>query len=727
MKKPSQTRPEQEIFHELAKLCASSGYIHAIAYFCNRDNTVCSSGEITPEIWRASSEKPLIRTEISTLIGLLLKDDIDDELPPPNVFQQYIDRTEALRNELHHAIFAPSLAGLNPKKIADPNHNRLASGAALREPIFYGGESAYSFQYRDFSPKKYTRDDEWLLTNKGFTIRAARDVVHALERMLNEKLAVAFDAMRKLPPDQWTFLPGYIFTAEEAAGFARLDVSLVEKVLAAFAVPEGERNAQFNALHDCNWANGAPLIPTKDGAYILLQFYSLVEALYESPFYWMCADRVYASTAMENRGLFTEGFSVECLARVFGEENVYPNIDIFESKGRKAGEIDVLVLFGNRAIILQAKSKRLTLEARKGNDRQIKGDFKKAIQDSCDQAYSCAKMLGDEKYALKDRDAKAISIPIPIKEVYVLCVVSDHYPALSFQARQFLKFKPADGISTPFVLDVFTLDAMTEMLASPLQLLSYIDRRTKYADKLSVVNELTALSFHLTQNLWLEEYDGKVWLGEDISADLDLAMQARREGIPAKRTPDGILTRFAATTLGRFIKEIEARPDPGTIEFGFMLLTLGEKTVVELSEGINEFAKRAWADGKGHDLTIPIEKADTGLTIHCNNDPVKIAEPTLGMHCVVRKYTERAQTWFGICVNPGDTSLRFGVNLDYTWERNDEMDALTKDMFKSGNTAKPGDPQALLKASTPGARKKIGRNEPCPCGSGKKYKKCCLP
>jgi len=23
-------------------------------------------------------------------------------------------------------------------------------------------------------------------------------------------------------------------------------------------------------------------------------------------------------------------------------------------------------------------------------------------------------------------------------------------------------------------------------------------------------------------------------------------------------------------------------------------------------------------------------------------------------------------------------------------------------------------------------RQKIGRNDPCPCGSGKKYKKCCL-
>lgn len=32
----------------------------------------------------------------------------------------------------------------------------------------------------------------------------------------------------------------------------------------------------------------------------------------------------------------------------------------------------------------------------------------------------------------------------------------------------------------------------------------------------------------------------------------------------------------------------------------------------------------------------------------------------------------------------------------------------------------------LLKKSEPAKAKKIGRNEPCPCGSGKKYKKCCL-
>ena len=32
----------------------------------------------------------------------------------------------------------------------------------------------------------------------------------------------------------------------------------------------------------------------------------------------------------------------------------------------------------------------------------------------------------------------------------------------------------------------------------------------------------------------------------------------------------------------------------------------------------------------------------------------------------------------------------------------------------------------MLAAKKPRTNTKIGRNQPCPCGSGKKYKKCCL-
>ncbi|MFD2270564.1 hypothetical protein ACFS07_03965 [Undibacterium arcticum] len=84
-----------------------------------------------------------------------------------------------------------------------------------------------------------------------------------------------------------------------------------------------------------------------------------------------------------------------------------------------------------------------------------------------------------------------------------------------------------------------------------------------------------------------------VVMSDEISADLDLAMLVRRDNIPGKRTPDGILTRFAATTLGRIVKQIETKPEPGTIDLGFTLLTLGEKTFVEVSKGIDELAKLA--------------------------------------------------------------------------------------------------------------------------------------
>lgn len=362
----------------------------------------------------------------------------------------------------------------------------------------------------------------------------------------------------------------------------------------------------------------------------------------------------------------------------------------------------------------------MTLEARRGNDGRIRDDFKKSIQDSCDQAYKCARVLSDTKFTLKDGNSNEITIPIPIKFVYVLCAVSDHYPALSFQAREFLKFEATDRVSPPFVLDVFTLDAMTEMLESPLQLLSYVDRRTGYSEKLMASHELTILSYHLKQNLWLSEEHDMVILEDDISTDLDLAMLARREGIPAKRTPDGILTRFARTTLGRFVKEIEARPDPGTIDLGFMFLTLGEKTVVEVSKCIERLAKRANIDGKNHDVTFGLGEGGTGFTIHCSNDPIEIAVPSLQMHCHARKYTQHAQTWFGVCVRPSDTSLRFGINLDYAWERDEKMDAITKNMEKAGNLS------SLFKKSAR-TKRKIGRNEPCSCGSGKKYKRCCLP
>lgn len=48
--------------------------------------------------------------------------------------------------------------------------------------------------------------------------------------------------------------------------------------------------------------------------------------------------------------------------------------------------------------------------------------------------------------------------------------------------------------------------------------------------------------------------------------------------------------------------------------------------------------------------------------------------------------------------------------------------------LRSARTTAPPTLGQLYGLTTPDAskQKKIGRNDPCPCGSGKKYKKCCL-
>lgn len=714
-------RSEQEIFDELSELCVSPGYVHAIAYLCFRDNMIRYSGEMKAEdMQHFFYNSRLIRTETSTLIGLMLKREMDYTLPAPRTLDHYVKTTEALLEEIHHTMWAEFWADIGPAKIADKDFNPFSSGAVLREPIFYGGESAYSFQYRDFSPAKYGRDDNWLVANKGFSIQDARNVVYAISRLLEEKAAEALQSMRGAAPEDWTLLPCITFATQEAADRSRLDPALVERILTAFAAPAGACNEQFTALHDFNIITASPLLPTPDGRYILFHIYSLVEALYEAPFYWMGADKAYVSTAMKHRGLFTEQFAVEQLTQVFGAGNVLSNIDIFGSKGNKLGEIDVLVLFCDRALVLQAKSKRLTLAARRGNDLQIQDDFKKSIQDSSDQAYLCAQLLEEGTCAFRDAAGNAVPLPDKLRRIYILCLVADHYPALSFQARQFLKCTPNATISPPFVMDVFALDAITEMLSSPLHLLSYIDRRTAYTEKLVASHELTILSYHLKQNLWLNDEHDMVLLDDDISADLDLAMLVRRDGIPGKSTPDGILTRFAATALGRVTEAIEACPEPATIDLGFTLLTLSEETVVVISKAIDQIAQQALADGRSHDFTAGLGQGKTGITIHCNNDPLEVAGPRLQRHCHARKYTERARTWFGVCLRPNDQALRFGVNMDFPWQQSDAMDTLTEGI---GETAR-----LRGVASRPGSiGPKIGRNDPCPCGSGRKFKKCCLP
>jgi len=715
-----QARNESEIFDDLANLCTSSGYAHAIAYFCFRDNTLRFNGENVSiqDVLKQFSSNRLIRTEASILIGLMYTKEIDLSIPEPRIIQGYIDKTESLLEEIHHSMMLPIMSDLVSKVSKDRDFNPFKNGSALREAIFYGGESAYDFQYLELSIKKYSKDNDWFVNNKGYSIYEACKVVSAITDFQIDKINQVFQALINKDPKEWSILPAFMFNAEEISNISGIDSIIVRSVIESFTVPTANRNESFLAIDDFNLTNAYPIIQIEDSSYLLFQSYSLMEALYETPFFWFNDDNSYRNIAMKHRGDFTEEFSADRLKTVFGNHRVFTNIDIFDSKNNKLGEIDVLVVFANRAIILQAKSKKLTIPARKGNDQFLQDDFKKAIQNAYDQGFSCANFLLDDEYRLCNSESHSLKVTRNFKEIYIFCVVSDHYPALSFQSRQFLNYSTTNIVLSPFVIDVFSLDVITEMLQTPLHFLSYIKRRTEYANRIISTHELTILSYHLSYNLWIDSEYNQMILEDDISADLDLAMMTRRKNIAGIATPEGILTKFKDTTVGKIIQDIELLEQPKTIDLGFMLLRLSGNTVEEMSEGIRIIAKSSNTDGNLHNLIMTIDEETTGLIIHCNNSPIHICRSQLKKHCEQRKYTERLQKCFGICLDPQNLQIKFLLDLDYEWEFSDKKEAAVKNL--------PNLQDMMPFASKSISQGKVGRNKPCPCGSGKKYKKCCI-
>jgi hypothetical protein len=110
MEKP---REEAQILGELEELAASPGFVHAVAQLCQRDNFIHIQGELKPEdMDRLFSKDRLIRTELTTLIGLMAKKALDLSPQKPEVIQGYVKRTDALMEELHNAMSYPMFASI---------------------------------------------------------------------------------------------------------------------------------------------------------------------------------------------------------------------------------------------------------------------------------------------------------------------------------------------------------------------------------------------------------------------------------------------------------------------------------------------------------------------------------------------------------------------------------------------------------------------------------------
>ena len=732
-------RAEQEIFNELETLSCQEGFGEIVAFFCWKDTFIHFSGDkLDKEAFAQQFDRTrLSRTELSTLIGLACKSGFNAKRMGFDELKERAEYIWQLLEELHHSFYPPlDIADLSMQfKAKDgdvPNFGKFMQELTLsgdknhfmREAIFYGGDGVFKHQYRDLAKRRYYCDEDWIKKNKGFNISQAADVISTIERIQLEKANQLISSTTSWPLPY--HLPVFMFTISEVVMQSGLDNVIVEAVIAAFSAKPDEGMGCFKSVDDFNHRNAFPMIKIDEDTFASFQAYSLWEALYESPFFWFNADKNYKAIASKHRGAFTEDFTAERLALVFGEDNVLTNIDIFNGKD-KAGEIDVLVTFGDFAIVVQAKSKKLTIEARKGNSKQLEDDFKKAIQDAYNQAYLCSQLLQEEEYIFKDESGNEVNISSNFKTIFPVCIVSDYFPALSAQARHFLRYQTTNIIKHPYVMDVFLVDMITEMLPSPLWVLDYLIKRSDYGDSIISNHELVILSTYIKQNLYFEEEPTLVMLDDDLSTDIELAMLVRRDGYEGEETPEGFITAYKNTHVGKIIDDIQYSTDYGLQKLGLHLLSMSGGSINFLNEAISKMVNQFNKDHRHHDISLPFLEEKTGLTIHCNEDDNDTAYKKLIMHCEKRKYTCKANSWVGCCFSPIQGRFRFSSYHESEWCQSDKMEKLVADL-------KPISPEHHIRdikklsfgKQSQVTHKKTGRNEPCSCGSGKKYKRCCL-
>ncbi|HEX6642927.1 MAG TPA: SEC-C metal-binding domain-containing protein, partial [Thermoanaerobaculia bacterium] len=290
--------------------------------------------------------------------------------------------------------------------------------------------------------------------------------------------------------------------------------------------------------------------------------------------------------------------------------------------------------------------------------------------------------------------------------------------AISDLAAQAEHLKPlgVDVGSTPvWSVSLDDLRVMRDLLTNPLIFLHYLRQRRRAVASpiIRIDDELDHLALYLTHNDYLavaQRLGGTqppIWNAYKESIDHyyhALLTDPPTAVIPSQKMP-GLLRRI--------LDVLASEPKPGRFDVAATLLDLDPKGRSQVAMMIDGSLARQRNTGR----VMPTSAyGATPLTIFCwhdsvvSRDAVYARELTLGVASLAG---EEQRLLLELTFDADETL----VGVDFEWLRpasiapdeRTRIDELARNIYE----------QRVSKQE-----KKIGRNDPCPCGSGKKYKKC---
>lgn len=701
-------RNRSNIVDDLERLTKQDGFVYAFCFLVF-ENLWLSPDEIADVDWYARPNSE----ELSFLLGLFVKHPIRLTLPhSPQSVRVQMESACQLLEELHTSYVAsfPHLADMasdSRQWAANADRHlrgRQDSGEPTAEATFYSGPGAFDFQYLELSARKYAKDGEWILNHLGVSLESVIDATNSLQQLFNAR------AQNLQPPTTFVdqchqALSLMSFTAEDIGACVKTADAIVQQ----FSLVPGTINQEFNTPGAYNRVLSHPIVQLENGTYFLPIHADLCRSIYESPFYWILEDPVYVDTGLFNRGETTERIASEMLEGVFGKGNVYRDVKV-RNGTTDVTDIDVLTLAGNKAIVVQAKSKKMTEVAKKGDPASVRRDFREAVQEAYEQGLVSRAALVGAGATLEDDRGQPILLHHDVDDAYIICLTGDYYPAVMHQVDIYLN----KGTEEPFPLavSVFDLEMLCFYLDDPFELLYYLRQRTVHATHFRADSEMSLLAFHLKHRLHPPGNSDWTYVQSEYGQLFDANYPAATGHAAVSDVSDRLFHQWRNDEFNQLINDVKAIPNPRRADLLFFLFDLVGSGADNVFERIARTKQATIHDGESHDVSMLLTSGNRGITFMSFPSASASSEERLQLVANARKYKSRANEWLGLGWSSGSSRL---VDMIWysnePWEPDPELERLAQQALGQGT---------MIRAKG----RKIGKNEPCPCGSGVKYKKC---
>ena len=418
----------------------------------------------------------------------------------------------------------------------------------------------------------------------------------------------------------------------------------------------------------------------------------------------------------------------EFARRVFPKSSVIQSA-CFPDPDHPGGETeaDVVIYWGPFLVVFEAKNNRISNEAVRDGSKRLKNVLSKNVQDAFIQARRIVRVLetnGKVTFTEKSTGRRITATNDGLRRVFPISVTMQHLFGITTQLAVTQRLGLFKGNAFPWSVSLDDLDVVTRFSATPDIFLFYIERRTAHqsldihlrGDELDIFGQFLdnrlhpsiyearteiaehqdsrAISFHGGEERFAPFYDAE-WYKEEPP-----------QGVPTLDVPPGILT---------ILKELRRRQDDDARFIAFALLRLNHAALVRIARAAETFRNTAPPTRQIHRTTFTEDGIVINVMAHASlSDRDFFGNVTLRTRMEHYRAKARATISLGIDLRKAK-AFEIAQWLEGEWRYEPAIEKLLQEESSQNRTV-----------TLPTGIPKPGRNSPCPCGSGRKSKKCCL-